>query len=565
MLMIKIKKQQGKLPMKKTNKKVKQWTILDKIMLLVCGVLCLCGALFMVNMHKYEILFEYYKDYVPQPLNLTEQEKLEDFAYYYDTMLSSFPMFEDYKEAFGYDFEEKRKHYEDLIKETESDYEFYCVMRAIVNELPSFHTDLVFPRFAQYQTLGCYNMTRTLCISEVYPASIYWDELLESEYDRQEMEGTVYTSYKYINGEYISQKSQGDVLAESKLLAVNGMNIDDYVYENIFTRANKKYDKQKKKLYLDTIYMNNRLGEPVTLTLEDVSGNVYYVEAYCETPQSAGYYLDWVYGDKEVIPSVRGLVYHYIDRENNLGYIELSTFNIMFAEDMEAALNEMKDCDAIILDLRENSGGLQTVAQESVYPYLFSEDVSLKNKWYMIDSPDNRRIILEDKICLLFNLKMKRADKEEIISEKDRSYFSSVRSYRYKGKAEKEREIYVLIGQDTGSAGDGFAAALKHTSATIMGDNTYGEGLAKSFTCDYLPNSGLVFCYMFGKGINEDGTDNSLYGTAPDIYSYISVEGYHKRDALLEEEIDPYTYENRLKWDDTLIEAVKEITVKLNK
>ena len=129
------------------------------------------GIIFIAYTNRYDILLRCYEDYKPHMVNLTEQEKLEDFQYYYDTMLASFPMLEEYKEAYGYDFEARKEYYEQLVRETESDYEFFCVMSAIVNELPSFHTDLVFPRFDQYKSLGCYNEILALCNTTVYPAS----------------------------------------------------------------------------------------------------------------------------------------------------------------------------------------------------------------------------------------------------------------------------------------------------------------------------------------------------------------------------------------------------------
>lgn len=117
----------------------------------------------------------------------------------------------------------------------------------------------------------------------------------------------------------------------------------------------------------------------------------------------------------------------------------------------------------------------------------------------------------------------------------------------------------MLINGSTGSAADGFTAALKKTSAEIIGENTNGEGLANSFVCDYLPNSGFVFIYMFGKAYNEDGIDNSLYGTAPDVYAHITQEGYSKCNELLLDGKDAYTYENRQKWDDVLLRALEMI------
>ena len=81
---------------------------------------------------------------------------------------------------------------------------------------------------------------------------------------------------------------------------------------------------------------------------------------------------------------------------------------------------------------------------------------------------------------------------------------------------------------------------------------------------DSLPNSKLVYLYTPAKAFNSDGTDNSTYGTAPDIYAELSVSGFEKKQQLISEGIDPYTYENRLKWDDVLIKTLEIIKEKEN-
>ncbi len=535
---------------KAKTKERRKWSKIEKAIFVICCLIIVVGNLFILYLSRYDIVKMFYEDYKPVAMNLSEEEKLEDFEYYYNTMVTSFPMLEEYKTEMGYNFENKKEHYEKLIKATTSDYEFFCVMSAIVNEFPSFHTDIVFPRFNEYETLGCYNMTATLCNNKVYPASVYWDELLEKEYDKEDMRGTVYVGYTYIDGEYISLIDLENVDKGTKLVEVNGKNVHDYVFENQFSSVKKNYDPRQDKVYVEAFYINNKFGEPVTLTLQDTLGNIYYQKAFCEQDKRAGLSLYMAYHDNTTEPGVlNNIVYNHVDGSRDVGYIRISAFSMLWADEIAQKLNEIKECKAIIIDLRNNYGGVQMLPQEYIYPFLFSNDLSIKNKWYMMDSKSNKRIIWEDIAALFFRLKLKK--------DIDKDLLYSYRSYDYVGETTEEKEIYVLVNSDTGSAADGFVAALKETSATIVGENTGGEGLADSFICDYLPNSGLVFTYMFGKAYNDDGTDNSLYGTAPDIYSTIKAEGYIKRDELVNEGKDPYTYENRLVWDTVLVEALQ--------
>ena len=81
------------------------------------------------------------------------------------------------------------------------------------------------------------------------------------------------------------------------------------------------------------------------------------------------------------------------------------------------------------------------------------------------------------------------------------------------------KNIYVLIGEATGSAADTFAAVMKSGKhGVLVGQNTGGEGLGDTSSIFRLPNSGLYISFMGSYGSNKDGTSNSKYGTAPDYY-----------------------------------------------
>lgn len=99
----------------------------------------------------------------------------------------------------------------------------------------------------------------------------------------------------------------------------------------------------------------------------------------------------------------------------------------------------------------------------------------------------------------------------------------------------------------------------QYSLGTLIGNNTAGEGRTGSYLTAVLPNSRLVFNYNFGyNGI--DGKDNSVYGTAPDIYSQNGIEQYIKKLAL----DNSLSFENRLIWDNVLIETLELIKEKAN-
>jgi C-terminal processing protease CtpA/Prc len=106
---------------------------------------------------------------------------------------------------------------------------------------------------------------------------------------------------------------------------------------------------------------------------------------------------------------------------------------------------------------------------------------------------------------------------------------------------------------NTGSAADRFVSDMKKNNmVTVIGNNTGGEGLANSYNMVSLPNSKVLLVYMPGGAKNPDGTDNSLYGTAPDYYVTQSIEDYYGEcENVADETFDyseNYTYDTELRF-----------------
>lgn len=82
---------------------------------------------------------------------------------------------------------------------------------------------------------------------------------------------------------------------------------------------------------------------------------------------------------------------------------------------------------------------------------------------------------------------------------------------------------------------------------TIIGLNTLGEGLADSFYYGSLKNSRLVYIYSPSLSYNEDGTNNSLYGTSPDIYIEQAKDSFYQERNLEANQIDISLYNKNIK------------------
>ena len=167
----------------------------------------------------------------------------------------------------------------------------------------------------------------------------------------------------------------------------------------------------------------------------------------------------------------------YLDiLEDNIGYIKIEEFNQSTYTDFQSMYKTLKvvGIDKLILDLRDNYGG-----------YL-SQCVAV-----------SKLIVPKGPIVTI-----KYKDPEE-----DTVYFSQL--------TEKEFDIVVLVNNNTASAAEIVAGALKDTkAATIIGTQTYGKGVVQQMY--NLINGGSVKVtvaeYLTPNGISIDGV-----GITPDI------------------------------------------------
>ena len=204
-------------------------------------------------------------------------------------------------------------------------------------------------------------------------------------------------------------------------------------------------------------------------------------------------------------------------------YVRLNSMNETNGNTVKNQLNQLK-YDNVILDLRDNYGGIPEYASRYIYPALFSKDYEETSYWYMPVTKENDTI-LED----AFNrIRIKPQKVTSAPFHSSACYYKSQVTYQYKGDAEKDRNLILLTSRKTGSAADRFVSDMKKNGlAVVIGNNTGGEGLMNSYNMVSLPNSKFVCVYMVGGAQNPDGSDNSVYGTVPDFYVANSIDDYY--------------------------------------
>jgi len=160
--------------------------------------------------------------------------------------------------------------------------------------------------------------------------------------------------------------------------------------------------------------------------------------------------------------------------DNGLGYIQLSTFISNDASrEFRNAVAKLSDCDGIILDLRDNPGGLLSNALEIA-------DMLLENGAIV-----------------------------STISRHGRHTDLS------SGEPLTKQPIVVLVDEESASASEILASALQDNARSILvGTRTYGKGLVQEI--NRLPGGAAIHITV-SRYLTPGGSDINKVGVAPDI------------------------------------------------
>lgn len=497
-------------------------------------------------------------------LNLTIEQKLEDFDYLCNVLENGMPSIQIIESEFNIDYTSKKEYYRSLISQSSNDYEFYCIINSYMNLIPSTHTQLYYPDYENYSNRFVNHMPNVLAIRGIEQYTDYWNKLLDDKARSFEYEDYCSAQYMESTGKYYINDGMGG----AEVISVDNVPVDEYVM-SVPLCTEIKYDAINKKVMRDFLLFTSNeteYGTPVTIKVKCTNGDIGEIKMY------DGLYNDFsVYNslNKDVSISEDAAIelaeYEIInDDNNNLIYANISKINNNNSELIKSELENRK-YDTVILDLRNNSGGMQNLFFDSVYTPLVKEDTTAYFPYYVPRTfVNNKRYFYAYFMLGFFHdhiyKDLSYTDKTNL-PEMNADYVEYSNQYDCTGNHNKNADIYILISSDTASAADKLTAVLKtYANAIAIGNDTKGEGLGCSSVADALPNSKLVFEYYPAAAYNFDGTNNTLHGTSPDYYVY-SKNSIQKQilNDIYDNGENIFTYENRLKWDNVLIKTLEII------
>ena len=495
-------------------------------------------------------------------LEMDGKDRMKDFEALWKVVSEGIPAVRKYPDEFEYDIVSMEEKYRTAVENVSSDVEFMCVMQSLLNDIPSVHTGFFFPDYDSITDYNCMASETVKTNPYLRDTVQLWNKEMKNYYRQSRAYEFDYTDGKYCFSLKNSEVKLPGIYYTVK--SVNGKSPDEYITETL-SSSSLGYDEEYRKLYRSTMIFNDSRGDMVTVELEDENGTVTEHEFYynlCDEYMFVNQpYLHGVYEKPDNVYDIQ-----YMDESpgGKTVYLRIDNLDNEKGSEIAGKIREYcsGDTESVILDLRRNGGGTLEYAAEYVYSPLFSESITVNEKEYILKSSGNRDFFRGIYCAMnkrIFGMRKISQDEIKDVSE----YLSGETVFDYgtetvfTGTNKNSPSVCVLVSDRTASSADYFVSAVSRLdNVVIIGENTGGEKTGGQFMA-MLPESRLVYYYNAAVCLNSDGSDNSLYGTEPDVRCRLSTEGFRKYNELVSKNKNPETLKNRLIWDDVLIKAVE--------
>lgn len=449
--------------------------------------------------------------------DLTEEEKLEDFNYLYNTLKDSFPYFEIEEEKTGFNWLNRKEEFEEKIKNTKNNKEFYMELNNIINLVQNGHTNIISPNsfndFAQtYKGLNNRAWNKVLSNESVINKYHDWSQIID------ENRYVLPINVRYIEGHYVVTKDYKNIKNGDIINKVNGISIDNFIY-SLIDKTYLYYDFIRSKLYMGNSLISVEPNSEYKLELINTNGEVYNCN------------MTSIVYEKDIKRNNNNSFKSEILEENKIAYLKVNSMNSNTLKDDKSKIYDffqnIKDYPYLIIDIRGNGGGSDNYWIENIVQPLIGEKIKCTNAVlfkgkYIYPFLKSRGIMTKNIDSLpkeYSNEYIRKMDSYRLNTIK----VSPINSINYNGR------ILLLVDSHVYSSAETFASFCKSTSfAKVIGTETGGDGIGIDPCIVALPNSWLVVRFSLDMGINCDGTINEKEHTKPDIlveqtyYDYIN-------------------------------------------
>jgi C-terminal processing protease CtpA/Prc len=492
---------------------------------------------------------------------LTTVQKLEDLNYAYNILKDNFPFFEVEKRKTGFDWLGNKESFENQIKETKNDIEFYNRMKEIFRAIQNQHTYILDP-YTYNNKKSSYNdkseWNKVVSSNRVVEKYKLWEEMSNKQVSHDIFHIPIvfiYAEGKYYAINLFNYQCEKYGISEGAILnKINGSNPEVYI-KSLMSDGYLSYDFKREKLKANMFDIATNKDEIFTLTFETPSG-----ETIEKTIKAEKYIEDKNSFNHKTKDNVETEV--LIDKK--VAYMKIRGMESDYRKDQQNIINfidNIKEYPYLVIDIRDNGGGDDHFWEYNLVAPLINSKLSIENhvvfkggKYINPFLQEKLRILSCEEIPITKLPENKNYAKE--IYSNYKGFITWKREVSPLDKIDFKGKIYLLVNDGVYSAAESFAAFAKDTKwATLVGSNTGGDGIIFDPAIASMPNSGLVFSFSQVMGLNTDGTANEETHTAPDIYEEISgndIIKYMKwKNANRNEIINPY---------DTVLNKVLDMT-----
>lgn len=232
-------------------------------------------------------------------------------------------------------------------------------------------------------------------------------------------------------------------------------------------------------------------------------------------------------------------------------YIKIDGFNYFNEQVDQPIIHDIiknnLSAKALVIDIRENGGGSTEYYEQLIVEPLLKKSLTVTQYTLMRTGFNNKRYVdaiskaNPGEVRPVSELDPKKFPnaKPEVFSKfdtftRDTKTYSPKNSFGYKGN------VYVLVSSRVFSASESFASFCKNTGfATLIGEQTGGDGIGIDPALFCLPNSGILGRYPLQYGMMSNGEANEEVKTQPDyIIENVKVNENLEQDKCIQKVIE---------------------------
>jgi hypothetical protein len=496
----------------------------------------------------------------PSPIGqLTEQEKLVDFAYFVEHIKKYYPLLVRLNELEGYDWLAHVDEFEGKVRSSANNREFAQAMSYVVECLNDPHGGVVNLHDVVEQDSSEELKTVTKETWESIKITDYWYQLARSD-PGSKPKWTPFWA-QYLDGKYIVTDIAPDSSIQTKVspgyqvLKVNGIPVDEFVltHRGKGSGMRLRYDPVRDKLYewprlffydLESVEFKDTHGNIVETTMTWSRREPKYVRppAYSTYPL-----LDTV-----AIDGIEAAYVHLPSMSSGRLSEEKEQFRSFF--------QSVKDLPAIIIDIRGNRGGGYLYWISNIVSFLINEPLVLEETHvarsafrfrgpygglsveqmedgFGIDLPVGDVNISRFTEAGLKSLAGEKASNLPVeVGSPGFTIWRVTQTIEPSDSIGYEGKVYVLIDDTVVSAADSFALFCKATGfATLVGTPTSGSA-GEMIGPVTLPASKMMLSVGTSFVLNPDFTPQHGTGTIPDVWIEPEPEDYIEQVRLMQSE-----------------------------